>query len=119
MKKHLFSLCIIVFTFCLVGCDNKVQTLNEESVTTASTSTTTSTTISTTTTKENISTTTTNKTTNTTKKSTTTTKAPLIIPTTKRYKINSDEKHNYDYYKYCDENNNCKCTKTDGTPIDC
>jgi len=39
--------------------------------------------------------------------------------TTKRYFMASNEKHNYHYYMYCDSDNNCKCTKTDGTPIDC
>lgn len=131
-RKILKGILMLTMIICLTGCNDKPQTLSEEPSTTSSTTTTSTSTIAN---KDDDTSTTFKKSTSTTKKSTTTTTTTTSsfkttqvrttshgITTTKRYivyKKGETGQNGVDYYKDCYEDNICKCTKGDGTSIEC
>lgn len=133
MKKNILKgIFMLTMIICLTGCNDKPQTLNEEPSKTSSTTTTstsTSKTNNTTASKEDDTTTTSKKTTSTTTSTTTSFKTTQVRTTshwnqttTKRYIIYKDGQtgqNGVDYYKDCDEDNKCRCTKGNGASIEC
>ncbi len=123
MKRNIINCIIMLYLIlCIVGCEDKPQTLNEAPSTTTTSTTASSTTTESTTTniiiKDSTTTSSRKTTTSTTSTTTTTTKRTTTIKKTTVWK---DDKNGTKIpgYKLCDSDNVCKCYLSNGTPREC